>query len=91
MMGNIVADAKRARSMMRLRTIKSSGAGKFVRRHPYATLGLAAGPGYGAVSGFRNLPGAERSRRNQEDPYLRRIRTQQQSTLFARSMGGMTL
>lgn len=95
MMGTIMADAKRARSLMRFSNAKkltNTGAGKFVRKHKLITAGLLAGPGYGAVSGFRNSPGPERSLRNQEDdPYLRRVRAHQQSTLFARSMGGMTL
>lgn len=87
MMPGAMAGAKKLGSR---KAIAASRGGQFVKRHPYGTAALAMGPGYGMVSFSRNRPGAQRSRRNQNDYYLRRVRSGQQSNLLARSMGGMT-
>lgn len=58
----------------------------FMARHPYMTAGLA----YGVGSSYNRLPGSNRSRGNQNDPYLRRIRSHQQSTALSRLVGSST-
>jgi len=58
----------------------------FMSRHPVAT---AAGI-YTAGSAYHQLPGAQKSRRNQSDRYLRRVRQHQQSTALARLVGSST-
>lgn len=66
-------------------------AGHFAARHPI----MVPSAMFSASMGYRNAPGSNRSRRNQADPYLRRIRAHQQSSaitgLMGNSMGGMTL
>lgn len=70
--------------------IRGSRPARWMGRHKVATGLIAAGPGYGMVSSYRNLPGRRRSTRNQNDWYLNRVRSGQSSGFVARSIGGMT-
>lgn len=72
----------------RFRNSRVAGA---IGRHPFRTaLGVAT---VGSI--HSRTPGSINSTRNQNDPYLRRIRSHQQSSaltgLVGNSMGGMTL
>lgn len=61
--------------------------GSAVARHPV----LAASGAFTASMAYGAIPGPQRSTRNQNDPYLRRVRAHQSSAidgLVPRSMGG---